>query len=98
MREKSIGLRDIESGILLIFCQPRRCLQLRRFQSVDLDPFRVVFDWCAGANRLVVLHTRRTMNQAYDCDLELREDGNVYLCPDAQKRLTSFRCTITRES
>ena len=62
---------------MLIRWQIGRRLQCRRFQGVDLDPVCVVLDQCASADRLVVLHTRRTMTTAND-------SGNQFLWTESK--------------
>ena len=52
----------------LIVGQTRRCLQFWRLQGVDMDTVCVVLGQCAGPDRLVILHTRRTVKMANDSD------------------------------
>ena len=52
----------------LIVGQTRRCLQFWRLQGVDMDTVCVVLGQCAGPDRLVILHTRRTVKMANDPD------------------------------
>src|SRR5437773_9094658 len=75
----------------------RRCLQLRKRKSTDLDKLHEVFVWLISDRRMASLH-RKFMDQTGPTDVLTFQHGEIFISVETAKRQArAFGNSLTRE-